>query len=104
MAMKHGGILILSPEKQRETLVFLVEFHTFVMDAWHCGEKFTNDEVANVCYLIGNVEGRTIGNRLNQDDMEMMDDWREDLEEWKADHPETDTPLDEDMFPDYYDE
>ena len=67
-------------------LVLLSEYHTYVLEAWHCGEAFTNDEVADTCYMIGNIEGRCLYGGLTQDDLDLINAWKEELEEWKSWH------------------
>lgn len=72
----------LEEEQAQNLLVMISEFHTLVLDQWHCGER-ENDEVAEICYLLGNIEGRLIYNGLNQDDLDLLECWQEELEEDK---------------------
>lgn len=72
----------IDADHQGHLLVMLAEYHTMVMDQSHCGE-LGNDDVASTCYMIGNVESRVRYNHLTPDDLELMELWEEDLDEWK---------------------
>lgn len=64
-------------------LCMLADYHTLVIEQWHCGER-ENDEVADICYLLGNIEGRLFSmNGLTQDDLDLLELWEEELNEWK---------------------
>lgn len=66
-------------------LVLLADIHTYVMEAWRCGEK-EHEDAMETCYMIGNVEGRCLYDGLTQDDLDLIEAWKEELEEWKSWH------------------
>ena len=74
--------VILDADHAGHLLVMLAEYHTFVLDQWHCGE-LENDDVANTCYLLGNIESRVRYNHLTQDDLDLLEYWEEELNEQK---------------------
>lgn len=79
---KEPELVKLDADHAGHLLGMLAEYHTFVMDQWHCGEK-QNDDVADTCYLLGNIEGRLLYDGLTQEDLDLLEAWEEELEEWK---------------------
>lgn len=77
---KNNPFVILDADHTGYLLVMLAEYHTFVLDQWHCGEK-QNDDVAETCYMLGNIESRVRYNHLTQDDLDLLEDWEAELEE-----------------------
>lgn len=83
MRMETNKPLVsLDADHTGHLLCMLADYHTFIIDQWHCGER-ENDEVAGTCYLLGNIEGRLLYNGLTQDDLDILEDWEAELEEWK---------------------
>lgn len=74
--------VVLDADHAGHILVMLAEFHTYVLDQWHSGEK-ENDDVATTCYFIGNIESRARHNHLKQSDLDLLEDWEGELNEWK---------------------
>lgn len=85
--MKHETpIIILDPDHAGHLIAMLADYHTYVLEAWHHGEVFTNDGVADTCYLLGNIEGRLLYDGITQEDLDIMEDWEAELEDWKNLH------------------
>lgn len=61
-------------------LVFLAEYHSWLTLRWESGEIEGRD-YADTCYLIGNIEGRTLYGGLTQEDIELLEAWEEEYEE-----------------------
>lgn len=75
-------LVSLDADHTGHLLCMLADYHTFIIEQWHCGER-ENDEVADTCYLLGNIEGRLLYNGLTQDDLDLLELWEEELNEWK---------------------
>lgn len=72
----------LDSDHKGHLFVVLAEYHTYLIEGWHCGE-FENDDVADTCYLLGNIEGRLWGDCVTEEDLELLQCWEDEVEEWK---------------------
>ena len=81
--MNEKPILVsMDADHQIHLLAMLADYHTCIIEQWHCGER-QNDEVAETCYLLGNIEGRLLYSGITKEDLEIMQCWEDELEEWK---------------------
>lgn len=85
MAMKHE-MVVLDADQQIHLLAVLADFHTYVLEAWHCGEEFDDEGPLLRAIMCSNMEGRCIGNNLCQEDLDLIADWEEEVERWKECH------------------
>ena len=68
----------LDADDQGARLCSLAEYHNWIGDQWRCGEV-TNEDYADTCYMLGNIEGRLLHNHVTMDDVELMDLWFEEM-------------------------
>lgn len=73
--------VILDADTTGHYLVFLAEYHSWLTLRWETGEV-ENRYYAETCYMLGNIEGRTLYNGLTQEDIELLEAWEEEYEEW----------------------
>jgi hypothetical protein len=75
-------LVTLDADHTGQLIAMLTDYHTYLIEQWHCGEK-QNDNVAYTCYLLGNIEGRLLYNGITQEDLDLMEDWEAELNSWK---------------------
>lgn len=66
-------------------LAFLADYRTYLKEAWRCGEM-EHEVVMDSLYMLGNIEGRCLYDGLTCDDLEIIENWEEELDDWKASH------------------
>lgn len=105
--MKHDPLakptVKLDADTAGSILVFLADYHTYVMEAWRCGEM-THEDAMDACYMLGNTEGRCLYDGLTLEDLERIEAWEEEVDEWKSWHggciigiPTENEPTDEEI-------
>ena len=81
--MNEKPVLVsMDADHQIHLLAMLADYHACIIEQWHCGE-LQNDEVAETCYRLGNIEGRLLYSGITEEDLEIMQCWEDELEEWK---------------------
>lgn len=70
----------LDADHQGHIIVFLAEYHSWITEQWECGEM-EDRNYADTCYMIGNIEGRTLYNGLTQEDLNLIEAWEEEYEQ-----------------------
>ena len=72
----------LDSDYKGHMLCMLAEYHNYIIYLWKTGE-LEHRVVMDTCYLLGNIEGRVIGNCITIDDVEMLELWEEELDAYK---------------------
>ena len=66
-------------------LAFLADYHTYLGEAVTQG-KISPTDAVYTAYRMGNIEGRCLYDGLTLGDLELIDIWEGELDEWKAAH------------------
>ena len=75
----------LDADHAGEILAFLADYHTFIREAYR-QDELDAEEAMEVLYLLGNIEGRCLYNGLIQADLDILEGWENNLNDWKNDH------------------
>lgn len=76
--MPEKQFVTLDADHQGHIIVFLCDYHNFLREQWEMGD-IEPLELAELCYLLGNMEGRAIHNLLTTEDIDLIEAWEEEL-------------------------
>ena len=63
-------------------LSILADYHTMAMVQLDSG-LVGPGTCADTCYMLGNIEGRLLYSGLTQDDLDLVEAWEKELNDWK---------------------